>query len=285
MNRYIFTVTAGRSGQNTLTSLVESYVTSSHVACEDPKIHYMFKGFLSDIERRFRRKFIETHEMLGRGKVLTSFMKGDVNYIEAIAGKRVDIINRNMIDKNNNIYIDISKFFARGLHMGFQRILPKISLIHLVRDPIMNMHSFLNRNKNFFLDNGLPSSSKNLLILDHKNMEKSDLYLWAWCEMALRYEKMKEWECVDKYVEIHTSKLNDPAYISKCFDSLDLPHKKVQENSIRLNTNIESGYKKTRVTKSDIDRFEKFIDRVPVDVLDKISYLQSYDPYDIYRDL
>jgi len=149
MNRYIFTVTAGRSGQNTLTKLMETYVENSYVAFEQPQINYVFRGIMSNVERRFRRKFVETHELLGRGKILASFENGNTEYIELIAKQKLNTINKKMKKNNQQIYIDVSKYFARGLHVGFQNILPKFSLIHLVRDPILNMRSFLNRNKNF----------------------------------------------------------------------------------------------------------------------------------------
>ena len=156
MSRYIFTVTAGRSGQSTLTSLISNHVGSSYVAFEEPQIDYFFHGRLSDLERKFRRRFIETHELLGRGKILTSFANDDISYIESIARKRVSIINNNMRKNGDKIYVDVSKYFARGLHIGFQRVIPLFSLIHLVRDPILNMRSFLNRHKNFYLDNNSP---------------------------------------------------------------------------------------------------------------------------------
>ncbi|MBT5400608.1 hypothetical protein HOL24_08715 [bacterium] len=282
MNRYIFTVTAGRSGQNTLSSLIENHVKCSYVAFEEPRINYLFKGKIANIERRFRRNFIETHELLGRGKVLTSFIDGNVKYIENIAQKKLNIIKKNMIANKSKIYIDVSKYFARGLHIGFQEILPKFSLIHLVRDPISNMCSFLNRNKNFYLDNNSPYAEGNFLRLGPDLMESSDLYLWAWCEMALRYENMKKSEFVDKYIEIHTSRLNDSDYMNQCFNTLDLGHDTIKENNIRLNTNVDSGYKKTEVTKYDVEKFEKFIDKVPKSVIATIPYLQTYNPHSIY---
>lgn len=282
-NRFIFTVTAGRSGQNTLSNLIESHVLNSFVSFEYPQINYILGDKLSIFERKFRRSFLETHELLGRGKVLTSFVNNDYKYIEKIAKKRSDIINKKMKERHAYIHIDISKYFARGLHIGFKSVIPSFSLIHLVRDPILNMRSFLNRNKNFYLDNNSPSAQSNLLRLDSKNMEKSDLYLWAWCEMALRYENMKNMKCVDRYVEIHTNKLNDHNYINQCLDDLNLIHNSVMKNNIRLNTNKESGYKKTEVKKSDIDKFERFIDKAPINILNKIPYLQSYDPYSVHK--
>jgi len=283
MNRYIFTVTAGRSGQNTLTKLIETYVENSYVAFEEPQINYISRGVVSNLERRFRRKFVETHELLGRGKILASFENGNTEYIELIAKQKLNTINKKMKKNNQQIYIDVSKYFARGLHVGFQNILPKFSLIHLVRDPILNMRSFLNRNKNFYLDNNSPGAKTNQLIMDPQKMTASELYLWAWCEMALRYEDMKNTEYVDRYVEIHTSKLNNYNYINKCLGDLNIEHAKVMKNDIRLNTNKESGYKKTEVKKSDIDIFEKFINKVPNNIVSRIPYLRSYDPYLVHN--
>jgi len=283
VNQYIFTVTAGRSGQNTLANIIGNYAKNCYVAFEEPQINYIFKGRLSNIERGFRRKFVETHELLGRGKVLTAFVEEDVEYIESIAKRRISIIDKSMKTKGDEVYVDVSKYFARGLHVGFQKILPILSLIHLVRDPILNMRSFLNREKNFYLDNNSPSSDSNILKLDFQKMERSDLYLWAWCEMALRYECMKNRRCIDKYIELHTDKLNDYNYINQCLDQLGIEHALVQENKIQLNTNIGYGYKKTQISKVDVEKFEQFIEKVPSSILYKIPYLQTYDPYLVHQ--
>lgn len=282
MSKYIFTVTAGRSGQSTLANLMERYVENSYVAFEEPQIKYIFKGKFVEFERIFRRKFIETHELLGRGKILTAFIESDLEYILKVVKKRVHHINSNMIKNQDQIYIDVSKYFARGLHLGFQKIVPKFSLIHLVRDPIVNVRSFLNRNKNFYLDNNSPAEKSNILVLDRNNIEKSDLYLWAWCEMALRYEKMKKLDCVDSCVVIKTEKLNDPVYVNNRLDLLGIPHHEVKNNRLRLNTNSDSGYNKTEVSKTDICKFEKFISKAPRDLIDSIPYLYNYDPYSIF---
>lgn len=283
MSRYIFTVTAGRSGQNTLSNILDNHLRNSYVAFEEPQINYIFRGRLADFERAFRRKFIETHEMLGRGKILTAFVGDDVDYIYRISRKRMNLINNKMEKNGDQLYVDVSKYFARGLHLGFQAILPKFSLIHLVRDPILNMRSFLNRNKNFYLDNNSPDADNNLLKLNSQNMKLSDLYLWAWCEMALRYEKMKKMSCVENYVEIYTNQLNNPGYINRCLDDLGLVHDRVQKNKIRLNTNSGSGYKKTEIQQVDVEMFESFMKKVPNRVLQKIPYLREYDPYSAHN--
>ena len=247
MNRkYIFTVTTGRSGQDSFSHILNKYVRNSYVAFEYPQIDYFFSGHMADIERIFRRKFIETNELLGRGKVLAGFVDNNVEYISRIVQKRLDHIYDHMRINNSHVYIDVSKYFARGLHLGFIEKLSRFSLIHLVRDPVLNMRSFLNRNKNFYLDNNDPSDESNILVMDSMGMSKPELYLWSWFEMALRYENMKNMECVDKFIEIETQKLNNPSYINNKLDAIGLDHSLVQDDKIIMNTNMENGYTKTK---------------------------------------
>ena len=52
-----------------------------------------------------------------------------------------------MLTNNSNVYFDVSKFYARGLYLGFNSLLKNYSVVFLVRDPLMNMKSFLNRKK------------------------------------------------------------------------------------------------------------------------------------------
>ena len=80
MSKYIFTVTAGRSGQASLTEIINKYSVNCHAEVEHPEIQTFFKGRLGKHEHNFRRKFIETNELLGRGKILTSFSNNNVSY-------------------------------------------------------------------------------------------------------------------------------------------------------------------------------------------------------------
>jgi hypothetical protein len=293
MYRYIFTVTAGRSGQATLTYLLKNYVSDCHVSFESPQINYMFckkhnlpdqhNGILADLERHFRRRFVETHELLGRGKVLSAYADNNIEYIKKITRKRIHIIDAELKKNHKAVYIDVSKHFAKGLHLGFAQLLSEISLIHLVRDPILNMRSFINRDKNFYLDNGSPDSERNMLRMDKKKMDRSDLYLWAWCETALRYESMKQLNCVNRHIEIHTDKLNNNNYMSSCLSEIGLNYSAAGEENVMINTNISSGYKKTIVSKEDVDKFSRFVDKAQLDLFSKIPYLQSYDPYLIHK--
>ena len=276
-NSFIFTVTAGRSGQASLANLFRKHVFNCYPAFEEPQIHYYFPVFLNNIERRFRRRFIETHELLGRGKILTAFELGNDLYLKNIAECRIRKATRTLIKEDLSIYVDISKYFARGLHRGFAQLLPSFSLIRLVRDPLLNMKSFLNRKKDFLLDNSSPDRASNILRIDSSNFSSGEFYLWAWCEMYLRFDKIIQDYNVKKFVEIRTENLANPEYIESAFNTLELPYSPVQSTP-PLNTNVAQGLEKTLVTKEDIIIFNNFLNRLPSETMDQIIYFSDYQP-------
>ena len=276
-HQYIFTVTAGRSGQASLTNLLRQHVPGCYPAFEEPGVNRHLPGFLGDLERRFRRRFVETHELLGRGRVLTAFDQGDDAYLEKIARQRIRMAERILARHRAHIYIDVSKYFARGLHRGFARALPSFALIRLVRDPLLNMRSFLNRKKNFQLDNSLPDRPSNVLKLDSSDFAPGEFYLWAWCEMYLRYDRMIEEFGVERHAEIRTDDLRDAERINGAFDKLGLSHSPVIPRP-PANTNISKGLGGTEVGQQDIDLFEQFVARLAPEMKRRIAYFSDYDP-------
>lgn len=275
--RYLFTVTAGRSGQASLCDLLRTHVPGAYVAFEEPAVRPLLPGPLATFERRFRRRFIETHELLGRGRVLRAFEQGDEAYLDGIAHKRLRLIERALKRHGATIYIDVSKYFSRGLHRAFTRAVPNLSLIRLVRDPLLNMRSFLNRNKDFRLDNSLPDAPANCLRLDSAGMSTGELYLWAWCEMYLRFDRLVEEYGIERAVEIRTEHITDPAQMDVALTALGLPHTPVKTTAPR-NTNAELGYGATQVTEEDVTVFERFFGRLPPEVRRRIKYFDTYDP-------
>lgn len=274
--QYIFTVTAGRSGQNSLTHLLSDHVPDAYIAFEEPNPQlYLkrFSGILGNLEGRFRRKFIETDELLGRGKVLQAFDEGDELYLDSIVKKRLQSIHRRGV----GIYIDISKYFARGLHRAFARTVKEFSLVLLVQDPLLNMKSFLNRNKDFLLDNNKPDLKSNLLVLNSADMAKGELYLWAWCEMYLRYLWLIEEFGVQRYCIIRTEDLNDAEKMDAHLDTLNLNHSPCKPAK-RINRNAVE----TRVGEEDILTFERFLTRLPDAIIQRIAYLDGYVPRGIH---
>jgi len=276
-HRYIFTVCTGRNGQNSFTHLLQNSVPNCHALFEAPHVNIRLCGRLGSWERRFRRRFIETHELLGRGRVLQAFDQGNDDYIAQIAQKRLRRIDRDMAKLNASIYFDVSKYFARGLHVGFARNLPQYSLVLLVRDPILNMRSFLNRDKNFYLDNTRPDAPRNALRLEAIRLNKGELYLWAWCEMYLRYLQMAADDKVEAATIIHTSLLEDKDYMSAALDKISLPHGRLVTSAPR-NTNASLGFKATEVRNEDIALFNGFLEKLPDKARRAIAYFDDYVP-------
>ena len=91
---YIFTITTGRSGQETLHKIIETYSTNCISEFEAPNIKPYLPLFLGDLEKKFRRKFLETNELLGRGKVLNCYENKKYEYIDLIAKKKIKKIKK-----------------------------------------------------------------------------------------------------------------------------------------------------------------------------------------------
>ena len=276
--RYIFTAVAGRSGQESLTDLFRRHVPGCYAAFEEPHASPSLPGTLGRYEKKFRRRFVETNELLGRGKTLTAFENGDLDFLVRVAERRMKTINRTLNRLDASIYVDISKYFIRGLHEGFRRSVPQFSLIRLTRNPILNMRSFLNRNKLFTLDNSLPEIRSNLLQMDSEKMDKGELYLWAWCEVYLRAERLADQKEVSHFVDIRTDQLTDCAFMDSVLDALALTHSPV-ERAEPKNTNKSHKFGETIVSPADIQTFERFYDRIPLETKVRINYFADYDPY------
>lgn len=275
--RYVFTAVAGRSGQNAFCELLRRHVPDCYAAFEEPNVRPLLPGRLATYERRFRRRFIETHELLGRGRVLSAYAAGDETYLDHIATRRLALIERTLRRTGNTIHVDVSKFYARGLHRAFLRARPDAGLIRMLRDPIANMRSFLNRDKQFTLDNNLPDAAGNILRLDSTEMSKGELYLWAWCEIYLRFEQLVDEFDVQHHVTIRTEHLNDPARMTAHLDTLGLPHDELRP-APRVNTNLSQGHGETRVYAEDRATFDRFWDRLSPAMRARLSYFDDYDP-------
>ena len=259
---YIFTVTTGRSGQETLYKTIKKYTLACFCEFEPPNINPILPSFLGEIEKKIRRKFLEKNELLGRGKVITAFENGEVNYIKNIASRRLKSINTNLAKANANYYFDISKFYARGLHLGFNELIGSYSLVFLVRDPLLNMRSFINRNKIFELDNSLPSAKSNILIMNEKNFSKEEYYLWSWSEIFLRFKEMEKSKQVKKSLVFKTEDLDSPRKIELLLSDLGIQYMNIEEVK-KVNTNVCAGNKKTIVKKKDLGILKNFILKVP----------------------
>ncbi len=273
--RYIATVTAGRSGQASLARLLNDSIPGCFAAFEFPDFTSALPGALGDVERHVRRRFFETHELLGRGKVLTAFDNGDDAYLERIAVRRLKRIRRLCDQKNAEVFVDVSKYFARGLHDALSRQLTNLSLILLIRDPLENMRSFLNREKNFRLDNSPPSALHNQLRLEEADFRPGEFYLWSWFEMALRFQSLMDRFAVETSVTIRTDDLMDAKRMEKHFSTLELPVGMI-EISPPVNTNISRNLPATEVSDDDRRLLETFLPRVPTKIIEQVAQITGY---------
>ena len=277
MTRHIFTATAGRSGQNYLSALLRRHVPGALVLFEEPQVRPILPRPLVSFERRFRRRFVETHELLGRGKVLDAFVHGDEDALRKMAKRRLDWIEGQISRAKADVYIDVSKYFVRGLHLPITRAIPEISVIRLVRDPICNMRSFLNRGKNIYLDNNRPDVSANQLRLDPSDLSRGELYLWAWCEVYLRAQALADEGRIARLVEIRTEELTNLDVMARRLQALGLTPTSLSIGG-PMNDNVSQGFGATVVSNEDIATFERFIGRLPAPVLARIGYFRDYDP-------
>lgn len=263
MNKnYIFTITTGRSGQATLHKVLQENAINCISAFEEPSIKPIFPFFIGDLEKKIRRRFFETNELLGRGNIIKAYENKNYEYIKKISSKRLKLINKQLFEKNANCYFDVSKFYIRGLYKGFNFFLENLSIVFLVRDPLENMKSFLNRNKDFFLDNSSPTAKANILNLDSKHVSKGELYLWSWAETFLRYQKLSKTKKIKKSIVFYSEDLQFPCKVSGLLNRLGVEHKKIK-NIKKINTNEQQGIKKTAVDIKDIILLKEFIMKIP----------------------
>mgnify|MGYP003112400570 CR=1 FL=1 len=276
--RYIFSVTPGRSGQASLASLISRCAIGVKAAFEEPQVNPVLPSFLGDFERRLRRRFLETDELLGRGKVIEAFRNSDQEKLNKFGRDRLAWIQKNI--GTNDIYFDIGKLFIRGLHEPLAKLIPDAELIFLVRDPILNMRSYVNRNKSFELDNNSPADAVNCLVMDN-DLTLPEKYLWAWAEGYLRGLRLSEQHGLALPYVIKTNDLACRETMGKHFSTLKIPYKKIEVRD-PINTNIEAGHQETRLTKTDLDIFEAWCEKVPNNIWSKLFFMDNYNPREQY---
>ena len=65
---------------------------------------------------------------------------------------------------------------------------------------------------------------------------------------------------------------------------IDLKSEKLTfDDNTAKSSNLEQGYEKTKVTNDDIKVYKKFIKKVPNNILEKIKFLNDYDPSKIHN--
>lgn len=275
--RFVFTASTGRCGEASLTEILSRYANGVYPGFEEPQVTPLLPSALGMIERHFRRRWIETDALLGRGPTLRAAARNDVAYLERVADRRIRMARQRLRRSGAQTYFDISKFFIRGLHRGFASRLRSFDLVLLVRDPVVNMRSYLNRNKNFAKDSLMPSDPTHVLRLQDDDLEPGELYLWAWFETYLRFRELADSRIVGRSAILRTEHLSDPEHVERFLEQLDLAHDPLASVPPQ-NTNRAAGHGPTVVSPPDIALFERFMTRLPAAVVDRIDYLDGYVP-------
>ena len=272
---FIFVVSAGRSGQSNFSQLLAQAYPKSYVAFEEPQIRYMLPNLLNWPERKFRRAFIETDELLGRGRVLNAFSRNDKLLLKRYGLKKFNWLRNKMIKQGCDICFEVNKHFLHGLHIGMESVIRlDYQVVHLVRDPLLNMRSYLNRNKNFYLDNGDPDCEFNEIKLDPSRLTKGQLYLHAWCECYLRANSFAVKHGITKHTLL-TEDLTDIKKMNVFFDNLGFPHENIKPVE-KINTNEEQGFGATKLRDQDIREALNFIDMLSGETQAKLPLLSHF---------
>ena len=275
--KLIFTAVVGRSGQSSLNNIFNNYGEGCFAEIEPPHLIIKRKGLIGDILGIIQRKWIVTHELLGRGKALEWYENQEHEKLDKVAQKKLNRIKKLQRKHKFQTYIEISKYFMRAQYEYIYKNTPDMSLIKLTRDPLLNARSFIKRNKNFYLDNPPPHFKRNCLCMDTKRLTKFQLYLWSWFEIELRYYKFLDRCNIKKVFELKTEDLNNKGKIEEMFDYFDLKYKEICLLPPG-NTNVQQGFSETIVNEEDVKEYKRFIEMVPNEFLDKIQYLKDYDP-------
>jgi|TARA_B100001964_G_scaffold70586_1_gene80019 hypothetical protein len=276
--KLIFTAVVGRSGQSSLTYIFNKYGIGCFAEFEPPDLIFRRKGKLGSIAQKIQRKWIVSHELLGRGKAKEWLENGNHKKLSMIAKKKIKRIDRLRKKYCFETYIEVSKFFMRTQCDHIYLNVPHLAIIKLTRDPLLNARSFANRRKRFYQDNVPPHYKQNCLQMNEERLSEFQLYLWSWFEIELRYFRFLEQHKVDKVFEIKTEGLNEKEEIIKMFNYFGIAYRDIIDLAPR-NTNIQQGYQQTMVTSKDIKEYEDFINMVPAHLLNKVKYLKDYNPY------
>ena len=274
----IFTVCTGRCGQHSLGEYLTKYAFNTLAEVEPPNLIYPNHLPFGTALRNFQRKWVVPDEMLGRGRALDWYRNGDDEALMRLSMSRQRRIERLCKKHKQQNYFEISKFFIRSYYKATYEFVPNMGVLLLRRDPISNAKSFVNRNKKFTLDNQLPDEKNVILKMQPDHLSPFQHYLWQWCEVELRYLRFIKEKNINRHYVLNNHDLLDPKKISDMLDFFSIDH--VDHETISppqpVNTNVENGFEKTKVTRVDFNEFVAFIEMLPATTRDALSSLDYW---------
>ncbi len=272
----IFTACTGRCGQFSLVEYLNVYGNACFAEAEPPDLIYPNHWPLGNWMRHLQRRWIVTNEDLGRGKALRWYDEDRKQPLLDMARKRTKRISRLCRRAGATTYVEASKFFIRSYCDAIAELRPDIGLLLLRRDPLANARSFCNRGKDFLLDGVMPDFRKACLPMDAGSLSQYQLYLWQWAEIELRFQRFVESKGIRRYYVLPMEDLNSPQRLATLFEFFSIGTKAPIARLAPKNTNEEGGRERTQVSRSDLDEFDQFFERLPTEVRSRLPSLADY---------
>jgi len=261
----IFTVCNGRCGSATLARLINSNSVDTLAEVEPPGLIYPNNWALGNWLRNAQRRWIVTDEMMGRGRALDWYAGNRHFELRNLSASRLQRVDRLCGRLNKKHYFELSKFFIRTYFEATYSLRSDIGLLFLHRDPLYNAKSYVNRRKNFFLDNQSPVGENVLISMKPDLLSKFQLYLWSWCEVEMRFRRFVRQNKIKRYFELSSVDLLDHKKFFSMLDFFSITHIEHSEfvSVSPINTNEQDGYGQTEITQKDLDEFCMFVDILP----------------------
>ena len=232
---------------------------------EPPSLIYPNHWILGNWLRNVQRRWIVTDKMLGRGSALDWYAGNRKADLYKLSASRLQRVNRLCERSNTKSYFELSKFFIRTYFEATYNLRSDIGILFLHRDPLYNAKSYVNRRKNFYLDNQSPIGDNVLISMNPDFLSKFQLYLWSWCEVELRFRRFIHNNNITRYFELSSDDLFDHKIFFSMLDFFSVTHLEHSEfvNVSPINTNEQAGYGQTKITQKDLDEFCRFVDILP----------------------
>ena len=274
----IFTVCNGRCGSATLARLINLNSVDALAEVEPPGLIYQNHWVLGNWLRNVQRRWIATDEMMGRGSALDWYARNKHVELSNLSANRLKRIIRLCERSNKKTYIELSKFFIRSYFEATFSLRSDIGILFLHRDPLYNAKSYVNRHKNFFLDNQSPIGENVIISINPDRLSKFQLYLWSWCEVEIRFRRFVRKNNIKKCFELSSVDLFDHKIFFSMLDFFSITHLGHSEflNVPPINTNEQAGYGLTKITQKDLDEFCAFVGMLPKHTLAEMPTFQRW---------
>lgn len=278
MINLVFTVCNGRCGSSTLARLINLNCLDTLVEVEPPGLIYPNQWVLGNWLRNVQRRWIVTDEMMGRGSALDWYASNRHAELGKLSARRLERVSRLCERSKSKNYFELSKFFIRTYFEATFCLRPDSGILFLHRDPIYNAKSYVNRRKNFFLDNPSPIKENVHIPLNPDHLSKFQLYLWSWCEGEIRFRRFVEQKNIKKYFTLSNVDLFDHQNFFSMLDFFSIKHLACTQfvNVPPINTNEQAGYGQTKVTQKDVDEFRAFVYMLPKHTLAEMPTFREW---------